>query len=97
MTNDVTTQPISISASFTKVSEALNKNVFNCLPNWQRLSDDRSEAGSLFQSRGPATSNDLSSRRVLDHGMMHVMAPDERRGRLGSGADLQASERYDGA
>ena len=44
---------------------------FNCLLNWQRLSDDRSEAGSLFQSRGPATSNDLSPRRVLDHGMTH--------------------------
>jgi len=55
-----------------------NKNVFNCLLNWQRLSNDRSEAGSLFQSRGPATSNDLSPRRVLDHGMTHVMAPDER-------------------
>jgi len=72
---------------------------FNCLLNWQRLSDDRSEAGSLFQSRGPATSNDLSPRRVLDHGMTHVMAPDERRRRLASGADLHGSdsERYDGA
>ena len=29
--------------------------------------------------------------------MMHVMAPDERRRRLASGADLHASERYDGA
>jgi len=46
--------------------------------NWQRLSDDHSEADSLFQSRG-LTSNDLSPRRVLDHGMTHVMAPDERR------------------
>ena len=74
------------------------KNVFNCLLNWQRLSDDRSEAGSLFQSCGPATSNNvLSPRRVLDHGMTHVMAPDERRRRLASGADLHASERYDGA
>jgi len=61
--------------------------------NWQRLSDDRSEADSLFQSRGPATSNDLSPRRVVDHGMTHVMVPDERRWRLVSGADLQASER----
>jgi len=26
-----------------------------------------------------------------------VMAPDERRRRLASGADLQASQRYDGA
>jgi len=49
-------------------SLVLDKHVFNCLLNWQRLSDDRSEAGSLFQSRGPATSNDLSPRRVLDHG-----------------------------
>ena len=54
-------------------SLVLDKHVFNCLLNWQRLSDDRSEAGSLFQSRGPATSNDLSPRRVLDHGMTHVM------------------------
>ena len=61
------------------------------------MSDVRSEAGSLFQSRGPATSNDLSPRRVLDHCMTHVMAPDERRRRLASGADLHASERYDGA
>jgi len=29
--------------------------------------------------------------------MTHVMAPDERRRRLASGADLHASERYDGA
>jgi len=28
--------------------------------------------------------------------MTHVMAPDERRRRLASGADLHASERYDG-
>ena len=48
----------------------------------------RSEADSLFQSRSLATSNDLSSRRVLDHGMTHVMAPDKRRRRLASGADL---------
>jgi len=61
------------------------QNVFNCLLNWQRLSDDRSEADSLFQSRDPATSNDLLPRRVLDHGMTHVMAPDERRRRLASG------------
>ena len=74
----------------------MTKKVFNCLLNWQRLSDDCSEAGSLFQSRGPATSNDLSPRRVLDHGMTHVMAPDERRRRLASDADLHASERYDG-
>ena len=70
--------------------------VSSCL-NWQRLSNGHSEAGSLFQSRGPATSNDLSPRRVLDHGMTHVMAPDERRRRLASGSDLHASERYDGA
>jgi len=25
-----------------------NRYVFNCLLDWQRLSDDRSEAGSLF-------------------------------------------------
>jgi len=56
------------------------------------VTDDRSEAGSLFQSRGPATSNDLSPRRVLDHGKTHVMAPDERRRRLASGADLHASD-----
>jgi len=37
-----------------------NKNVFNCLLNWQRLSDDRSEAGSLFHSRGPATCSSVS-------------------------------------
>jgi len=29
--------------------------------------------------------------------MTHVMAPDERRRRLASGADLHASGRYDGA
>ena len=29
--------------------------------------------------------------------MTHVMAPDEQRRRLASGADLHASERYDGA
>jgi len=29
--------------------------------------------------------------------MTHVMAPDERRRRLDSGADLHVSERYDGA
>jgi len=29
--------------------------------------------------------------------MTHVMASDERRRRLASGADLHASERYDGA
>ena len=29
--------------------------------------------------------------------MTHVMAPDERRWRLALGADLHASERYDGA
>ena len=29
--------------------------------------------------------------------MTHLMAPDERRRRLASGADLHASERYDGA
>ena len=40
-------------------------------------------------------SNDLSPRRVLDHGMRHVMAPDERRRRLALGADLHTSERYD--
>ena len=74
-----------------------NKSVFNCLLNWQRLSDDRSEAGSLFKSHGPATSNDLSPRRVRDHRMTHVTASDERRRRLASGADLHASERYDGA
>ena len=34
---------------------------------------------------------------VLDPGMTHVMAPDERRRRLASGADLHASKRYDGA
>ena len=45
----------------------------------------------------PATSNDLSPRRVLDHRMTHVTAPDERRRRLASGADLHTSERYDGA
>jgi len=73
------------------------KNVFNCLLHWQRLSDDHSEAGSLFQSHGPATSNNLSPRRVLDHSISHVMAPDERRRRLASGADLHASERYNGA
>jgi len=39
----------------------------------------------------------LSPRRVLDNGMTHVIAPDERRRRLASGADLHASERYDGA
>jgi len=39
---------------------------------------------------------DPSPRRVLDHGMTHVMAPDERRRRLASGTDLHASERYDG-
>jgi len=61
------------------------------------LSEDRIEAGSLFQSRSPATSNDLSPRRVLDHGMTHVMVPDEWRWRLTSGAVLHASERYDGA
>jgi len=33
---------------------------------------------------------------VLDHGMMHVIAPDEWRRRLASGADFHASERYDG-
>jgi len=54
--------------------------VSSCL-NWQRLSNGHSEAGSLFQSRGPATSHDLSPRLVLDHGMTHVMAPDERRRR----------------
>jgi len=70
-----------------------NKNVFNCLLNWQRLSDDPIEAGNLFQSRGPATSNDLSPRRVLYHGMTHVLAPDHRRRRLASGTDLHASER----
>jgi len=77
--------------------------------------DDRSKAGSLFQSRGPATSNDLLPRGVLDHGMTHdiVMSQDQRRRRLASGhgilynsigartpcsgADLHASERYDGA
>jgi len=37
---------------------------------------------SLFQSRGPATSNDLSPRRVLHRGMTHVMAANERRQRL---------------
>jgi len=49
--------------------------------------------------RVTVTSNDLSPRRVLDHGVMHVMAADEwrRRRRLASGADLHASERYDGA
>jgi len=73
-----------------------NENVFNCFLNWQRLSDDRSEAGSLFQSRSTATSNDLSLRRVLNHGMTHVMVPDKRRWRLASGADLHASQRYDG-
>ena len=46
---------------------------------------------------GPATSDDLSPRRVLDHGMTRVMAPNERRRRPASGADLHASERYDGA
>ena len=79
-------------------SSAGVENLHNiCLLNWQRLSDDCSEAGNLFQSRGPATSNDLSPRQVLDHGMTQVMAPDERRRRLTSGADLHASERYDGA
>jgi len=48
-----------------------------------------------LQSRRRATSNDLLPRRVLDHGMTHVMAPDKRRRqRLASGANLQASERY---
>jgi len=74
-----------------------DKNVFNCFLSWQRLSDDRGEAGSLFQSRGPATSNDLSPRRVLYHSMTHVMASGERRRRLDSGANLYVSERYDGA
>ena len=46
-------------------------------------------------SRGLATSNDLSPKRVLDHGMTHMMATDERRRRLASGADFHASERYD--
>jgi len=69
-----------------------NKNVFSCLLNWEKLSDDRSEAGSLFQSRSSATSNGLSPRRVLDHGMTHVMASDKRRQRLASGIDLHASE-----
>jgi len=69
------------------------KRFQHCLLNWQRLTDDRSEAGSLFQSHGPVTSNDLSPRRVLDHGVTHVMAPDERRRRLVSGADLHASKR----
>ena len=36
-----------------------------------------------------------AQRSVLDHGMTHVMVPDERRRRLASGADLHASEEYD--
>ena len=90
------TDRITISISRFSVLTR-NKNVFNCLLNWQRLSDDCSEAGGLFQSGAPATSSDPSPRRVLDHGMTHLMAPDERRRRLISGAYLHAFERYDGA
>jgi len=46
-------------------------------------------------SRGPATSNDLSPRRVLDHGMTHMMTPDEQRRRLTSGADLHCTRLRD--
>ena len=46
----------------------------------------------MFQGRGLTTSNDLSPRRVLDHGMTHVVVPDERRWRLASGSDLHEFE-----
>jgi len=56
-----------------------NKCVFNARRNWWRVrSDCRRLDGRLFHSRGPATGNARSPRRVLVRGTTNVAMSDAR-------------------
>jgi len=57
----------------------------------------RSAASKLFQTRGPATANDLSLSCVLVLGIVQVTEVAERSRRVSSLTKLQSSTRYGGA
>ena len=72
-------------------------NCSSCALNCSLSSTACSAAGKLFQTREPATANDLSLSRVLVLGTVQVTEAAERSRRVSSLTKLQSSTRYGGA